>query len=294
MSWLHRSSIAACLVTALSAAPTHATIIDHTAAAAVSSYSQDTMNQIGDLSYFFSHASVGSNMVSGLKSLHSSNSTYYQIQTSSASSSPPASVLDGRVYEYGRGNPGWSQKLALFDTALSNGWAGKVDLAMDKFCYIDEGANATSYLSFMQGLESKFAGSGTKLVYATMPLTTSSDSDNILRNNFNTTVRSFVAGSSNRILFDIADIEAWDATGQHTFTSGGTTYQQLSASLSSDGGHLNALGSQRVALGFYAVANAAIAPIPEPETYTMLIAGLGIIGTIARRRSSKKYKYHMH
>jgi hypothetical protein len=33
--------------------------------------------------------------------------------------------------------------------------------------------------------------------------------------------------------------------------------------------------------GFFAMA---VAPIPEPETYAMLLAGLGLIGFMARRR----------
>ena len=32
------------------------------------------------------------------------------------------------------------------------------------------------------------------------------------------------------------------------------------------------------------VSNATLSLVPEPETYTMLLAGLGILGTIARRR----------
>ena len=154
---------------------------------------------------------------------------------------------------------------------------------MDKFCYIDDNANAGEYLSFMATLEQKLAGTGTRLIYATMPLTTDDDGANVSRSVFNTAVRTFVAGSGNRLLFDIADIEAWDTTGvQHTFVSGGSTYQQLYSGFTSDGGHLNGLGSERVALGFYAVANAAL--VPEPESYAMLLAGLGVVGVIARRR----------
>jgi hypothetical protein len=277
-------SFATSVVAALFALPAQATVIDHNSVNAVSSYSQSTMDKIGDLNFFFAHASVGGNMVGGLDALHSSNAAFYKFQTTSASSSPPGTVLDGRVYESDRGNPGWQQKLNQFDQALANGWAGKVDLAMDKFCYIDQDANVSTYLLFMQDLEGKLAGSGTKLVYATIPLETDNDGANIPRNVFNTAVRSFVAGSSNRLLFDIADIEAWDTTGvQHTFTSGGNTYQQMYSAFSSDGGHLNALGSERVALGFYAVANAAL--VPEPESYAMFLAGLGVMGIIARRRS---------
>lgn len=285
MTFLGRISLAVTLVALVGAPSVQATVVDHTAVNAVSGYSQSTMDQIGGLNYFFSHASVGSNMVSGLASLHASNANFYQLQTAYASSAPPASVLDGRVYEIGRGNPGWDAKLSLFDGYLANGWAGKVDLAMDKFCYIDQNANAASYLSFMQGLETKFASTGTRLVYATMPLTTGNDYDNVLRNVFNNSVRSFVAGSSNRLLFDIADIEAWDTNGvQHTFVYGDKTYQQLYSGFSSDGGHLNGVGSQRVALGFYGVAGASLAPIPEPETYAMMLAGLGLLGTVVRRR----------
>jgi len=286
MASLKHISFAVSMVATLSVLPVHAEVIDHAAVNAVSSYSQSTMEKIGSQNYFFSHASVGGNMVGGLDALHASNSNFYQLQTVAASSTPPASVLGGGVYEFDRGNPGWQAKLDQFNQSLANGWAGKVDLAMDKFCFIDQEADAKTYLSVMQGLEKKLAGSGTKLVYATMPLTTGNDSDNILRNNFNTTVRSFVAGSGNRLLFDIADIEAWDAHGvQHTFTSGGITYQQLSDGFSSDGGHLNDAGSQRVALGFYGVANASLAAVPEPESYAMMLAGLGLMVGIARRRS---------
>lgn len=32
--------------------------------------------------------------------------------------------------------------------------------------------------------------------------------------------------------------------------------------------------------------NVAVTAVPEPETYAMLLAGLGLIGTIARRRKA--------
>jgi len=31
--------------------------------------------------------------------------------------------------------------------------------------------------------------------------------------------------------------------------------------------------------------NYTVTPVPEPETYAMLLAGLGVMGAIARRRS---------
>jgi len=32
----------------------------------------------------------------------------------------------------------------------------------------------------------------------------------------------------------------------------------------------------------------AIAAVPEPETYAMLLAGLGLMGAVVRRRSNRK------
>ena len=34
-------------------------------------------------------------------------------------------------------------------------------------------------------------------------------------------------------------------------------------------------------------ANGTVTPVPDPESYAMLLAGLGLMGTIARRRSKK-------
>ncbi len=31
-----------------------------------------------------------------------------------------------------------------------------------------------------------------------------------------------------------------------------------------------------------------LAPVPEPETYAMLLAGLGLMGAVVRRRSTRK------
>jgi len=39
--------------------------------------------------------------------------------------------------------------------------------------------------------------------------------------------------------------------------------------------------------GAYSFAVVTSLPVPEPETYAMLLAGLGLMGTIARRRKSK-------
>jgi hypothetical protein len=40
--------------------------------------------------------------------------------------------------------------------------------------------------------------------------------------------------------------------------------------------------------GYYAVANVPTPAVPEPEAYAMLLAGLGVVGAIARRRNAKR------
>lgn len=53
-------------------------------------------------------------------------------------------------------------------------------------------------------------------------------------------------------------------------------------------------GQQFTSIRFYSSSNAfetdnhAVTAVPEPETYAMLLAGLGLIGTIARRRNNSK------
>lgn len=269
----------------LSAAGAWAETIDHTYIAGVASMPQSTMDAIGQQKWLFTHASVGGNMINGMTALHASNAGYYQLVVTNDDGTPPASTTAGRVYEYDRGNPGWSSKLSIFDTAVDAGWRSpKIDVAMDKLCYIDQGANATTYVSSMSALEANYPE--TVFVYATMPLMTGSGSDNILRNQYNNAVRKFCT-TNDRLLFDIADIEAFDPDGNaSTFNIGTTTYQNLYTGYTSDGGHLNATGAQRVAKGWYAVA-AAIA-VPEPGTVVLLLVGAAMLaGVHLVRRKSK-------
>jgi hypothetical protein len=236
-------------------------IIDHNFASSMTTAGQGTMDAIAaNMNYFFAHASVGGNMISGLANLRASNTARYKLISVSDDGTPPATTSEGRVYEYSRGNPAWQDKVDGFKTYMTNGWAGKVDIVLNKFCYIDPTADLTYYAisntngSAMAQLEAAYGS--TKFVYATIPLTTDSDSDNILRNNFNGQLRTWCL-ANNKLLYDIADIEAWDSSGNPvTFTSGGQTYQKLWSGYAADAGHLNVDGAKQVALGFYAIGAA--------------------------------------
>ncbi len=67
------------------------------------------------------------------------------------------------------------------------------------------------------------------------------------------------------------------ATGVNTFLSF-TTYT----------GTLNNLTQAQLAVDVKQVRIGEVAPIPEPETYALMMAGLGAIGFMARRRKQKR------
>ncbi len=226
-------------------------VINHDSLGVLDSVPQGVMDFVGEQKWYFSHASVGSNIIAGMNALHSSTPAFYELVTAGASGTPPATTVAGTVYEDARGNPGWEAKIDYFEAAVHAGWRStKVQFAMDKFCYIDQDADAADYLAAMAGLEAAYPT--TKIVYATMPLMTSADTANVLRNNFNNAVRTYCI-NNNKFLFDIADIEAHDPAGNEwTFVSGGQTCQRLYDSYSSDGGHLNSAGERQVAKGWYA------------------------------------------
>ncbi|HOW69332.1 MAG TPA: SGNH/GDSL hydrolase family protein [Phycisphaerae bacterium] len=248
--------------------PSAGAIIDHGDIDAVGSLPQTTMDAIGQQKWFFSHASVGGNMISGMKSLRTADPTRYQLQVSSVgyssslqqANNPPSPTVNGRIYDCSRGNPGWQSKFTIFDRSVRNaGWrVPAVDVVMDKLCYIDEAASATTYVDTLAAIEADHPD--TVVVYITMPLTTGEDSANVLRNRYNEAVRTYCE-EHGKLLYDLADMEAHDPSGHpSTFTSGGKTYQKLYSGYTSDGGHLNSTGGQRIAMGWYAVAAVIAAP----------------------------------
>lgn len=257
-----RHALAATLVGLALCVPASGQIVDHTAVDGVASLPQAVMDEIGQQRWLFTHASVGSNMVDGLADLHGSNPARYQLVTEwvgyddglQQAAPPPDPTAPGTVYECPRGNPGWSAKLAIFDSSVRTaGWRQpSVDVAMDKLCYVDEDADPAAYAATMSALEAAFPA--TVFVYVTMPLTTGEDSANVQRNDYNDAVRAHCA-SGGGLLFDLADMEAHDPGGvEHTFQLGGFTYQKLYDGYTDDGGHLDVAGRQRIALGWYAVA----------------------------------------
>lgn len=232
-------------------------VVGFTNAQAVAGYPPSVMEEIAQFRWYFAHASVGSDMMGGLDDLHASSGTFYRLQSAWAGDTPGDPVENGFVFEYGRGNPGWQAKVDDFRAYVSNGWRfPKVNLVLDKMCYIDEAADVNYYIASMTNLEARFPE--TQFIYATMPLTTGEDWWNHQRNLYNDALRAWVL-AHNRVLFDIADIEAHDAAGtEYTYVYEGGTDQRLYDGNTSDGGHLNTQGRRQVARGFYAVCRALL------------------------------------
>jgi hypothetical protein len=259
-------------------------VIDHNAVAAIGALSQSQLDDVAaKFNFYFVHASVGSNIMDGIRSLNASDPSRYKLTAVTAGATPPGALRKGSIYEYGRGNPDWHSKVDGFATYLSNGWGNKANVVLNKFCYIDPGATLQYYAlanannTAMSQLESLYPN--TTFVYMTIPLTTGRDSDNIKRNTFNTQLREWVA-ANNKVLFDVADIEAYDSNNAaQTFVSGGQSYQMLYSDYTSDGGHLSTAGQRRVALGFYALGAGLL---PEPSSVSVL--AIGVMMLLGRRR----------
>ena len=233
-------------------------MIGYTNCMAVTHYSQSLMNQIGQLKFYFAHASVGENMMDGIAALNGTNAGFYQLRGVPATDTPPAATQAGVIYEDDRGNPGWWQKFALFQSCVSNGWRYPfVNIAMNKLCFIDADAILDWCTDYVSTLESAFPE--TLFVYMTMPLTTTQDSDNYARNVYNDGMRDWCR-TNNRVLFDVADIEAHDTNGAPcTFVYSGRICQYLwpGYNASGDGGHPDSpCAQQLLATGFYALAGA--------------------------------------
>ena len=228
-------------------------IVDHSNWDWYTSQDKQAINRVASLKIYFSHASVGSNILSGFDALHSANSSMYPLVKQKEGASSPSQTNKGIIYENPRGNPDWPLKISRFEDEILKGWHyPKVDISMNKFCYIDQNADIKIYLKSMTTLETNYPD--TQFVYFSMPLTTGNNSASVLRAKFNKELRTWIATQNNKAFFDLADIESNSpAETKQIFFSDGTPYEKLFQGYTSDGGHLNPAGSTRIATGLYSL-----------------------------------------
>ncbi len=185
---------------------------------------------------YFEHASVGGNISSGLDALALSDSRYSRTNF----------VFNAR------GNFAISgDKIDLFYNNLTSNTPNPslYTSLMFKFCYIDNGGDMAALFAHVRGhmetLESLFPSK--IFVWWTMPLQTTGDAN---RDLYNSLVRNYCR-NNNKILFDLADIESHDPAGNPIIQGG---YEAMYPAYSSDGGHLNSTGYNRVAKAFWQLA----------------------------------------
>jgi hypothetical protein len=228
-------------------------IVDHSNWDWFNAQPQRTIDSVAKRRIYFAHASIGANIMDGFTALNSLDSTRYPLNQKRVNGDWAGSTRNGTVYEDPRGNPDWPEKIETFETVVKSVWHNpKVDIAMYKFCYIDQAADWKVYRDSMSKLEALYPD--TRFIYWTMPLNTNGGTEGTLRAKFNQDLREWVATQNNRALFDLADIEAWGPDRTHsTFQHNGLTNDCLYAGYTTDGGHLNAMGSERVAIGLYSI-----------------------------------------
>jgi hypothetical protein len=241
-----------------------AIVIGYSNAVSVSSYPLSTMERVGRWRWFFAHASVGENIMTGLESLHAADPGFYPLTRRWENDEfPPATTQAGGFYEYWRGNPGWKAKVDDFNRYVGNGWHYPLaDIIINKFCFVDPDADVNYYINSSSALER--TNPSTRFVYVTIPLQTDEEYDNYRRNVFNDTLRTWVR-ANNRILLDLADIEAHDTNGlPQTFVYSDRVCQNLFDGYSADGGHLTTTTAQEMAAkGIYALGAALLDFIPD-------------------------------
>lgn len=219
--------------------------------------------KVSALRVFFGHQSVGGNIVDGLEELRSlaGDTAFHIIHGTADTALPAAFFAEAKV---GRnGEP--MGKLSDFQSRLEGPLRGRVDVALVKICYVDLAGEAaidpdslfTAYRRTVLDLEA--AHPGLVVVPVTSPLTTPDfgsrgrldvlkatvrrwlgrPDDNARRARFNARMRE---GFGDRVIFDLASIEATRPDGTRMHYGRGGAVEALAPEYSADGGHLNALG----------------------------------------------------
>ena len=260
-----RVLLALVFLTVAAGAGAQAIVADHTATA-LASIPDEALPGAANLRLLVRHASVGGNIDGGLDVLQGLSAKYDRSRW---------------IFE-SRGNPGWQAKVDDL-VAQAAARASSFDVLTMKLCYIDTDASFAYYRDRMLWLESTYPTK--RFVWWTMPIETTGDAG---RQAFNDSVRTF-ARDNGKVLFDIADIEAWNAAGQKR--TDGSGYEILWPEWTSDGGHLSAAGAQRVESGLWwlmarlggwdpnGLQVASISPVSGPVAggTTVTIRGSGFV-----------------
>lgn len=225
----------------------------------------ETWQQLAVKKIYWGHQSVGSNILGGMQELLSAHS---RIPLKIIKVKEPYELVSGCLNHSSIGNNSDpSSKIKDFVRMVDSGIGNQADFAFFKFCYIDFNARSDvkkvfeEYKTAMLSLKEKY--SETQFMHTTIPLlkvqtgpkawvkkiigrTLDGTKDNGKRCAFNDMLRAEYDGKDP--IFDIAKAESTRSDGsRETFVLDGKTYFALVPAYTSDGGHLNKLGSKYLA-----------------------------------------------
>ncbi len=227
---------------------------------------------------FFGHQSVGANVMEGVAELLRAHP---EIPLRVIETNDPARIAAPGLYHGAVGRNGEpDSKLADFGRIAAA--VGDSGTAMVKFCYIDVDASTDAealfarYRATVDSLRAKQPG--LTLVHLTLPLQvdhgtlfhwrtklrgkqTPYRTLNAIRARYNQRMRETYGGREP--LFDLAHFQSLFPDGSvGVVRQDGQDVEYLAPELTSDGGHLNAIGRQRIAQAFLV----ALAKLERPAT----------------------------
>jgi hypothetical protein len=216
---------------------------------------------------FFAHQSVGRDILSGIAQLeHSAGGPRLAVVERAVADQSSGGGFFAHANLGQNGDP--KGKTDAFAAALASGLGGQLDLAMQKYCYVDIDARTdvdalfAYYRDAMRRIQLSYPK--LKLVHFTAPLvrvqagpraavkkllgrTPDFYEDNAARERFNALMRREYESN----VFDLAAFEASQPGGRpEPILFNGDEFFQLRPQYTTDGAHLNPLGQQRVAAEF--------------------------------------------
>jgi hypothetical protein len=276
----------------------HSFVIDHTAVDQFSEIPDSYIQAASELDLLFRHASVGANISDGLNCLMNN---FSQRPNFCDAGLPPDQIFydpkydrTSWIFEFHspppNPNPGWQNKVTYFiDRVNSLGPQEDYDVVGFKFGYVDGVPNSDIDEHFFDTAPSNTAPNvddlvaleidhpDKTLVWWTMGLARAVGT--VDARSFNQQMRSY-ATSNDKILMDIADIESHRPDGSSCFDNQGNGIEALCSEYTQEinGGHLNALGKQRMAKAMW-VLMARLAgwdggTSPATSTPTQTVTGM--------------------
>jgi len=217
---------------------------------AVESFSRKTI--------FFGHASVGQNIVQGMKEIAGTDPRFKKIRIVEVDET--TDMKEPGFYHAVNGRNGYPKTKcnAFINLLLKNRMGDQLDVGLFKFCYVDieRDSNVQDlfdyYVTTIGDVKKEFPKH--KIVHVTVPLYVHPtgvkgfvinllrpDMANIKRNRFNELLKSRYSGTDP--IYDLARVEYETGPGETArFTHDGKVYHSLAEAYTDDGGHLNETG----------------------------------------------------